>query len=171
MIAAMSVNGVIGSHNKLPWTNKKAKSKYPKDMRRFRSVTKGHPIIMGRKTYESIGKPLPLRENIILTKKNNKYDGCYVAHTLQEALDKASLLNKTSCPIVIGGGEIYKLALDKTTHIYLTIINKYYDGDTYFPNLNQNEWTTIESEDHGEFRFDTLARNSILVDQKSKPAL
>lgn len=129
IIAACSKNRVLGNDNKLLWH-------LPEDLKRFKSLTLNNPIIMGRKTFESIGKALPGRTNIILT-KNKKYkaDGCLIYNNIYEIMD---LYQKQNL-FVIGGGEIYKMFLQFADKIELTLIDKDYDGDTYFPNLN-NEW-------------------------------
>ncbi len=133
IIAAMSSNRVIGTENKLPWN-------IPDELKRFREITSGHPIIMGRKTHESIGKVLPNRTNIIITRDPEyKVEGAVVVHSLDEALDEASkkTLSHDREIYVIGGGEIYKQAIPKADKLYLTIIDKEYAGDTYFPDYSE----------------------------------
>lgn len=135
MIAAMSENRVIGSGNDIPW-------RIPGEQKRFRSLTTGKALIMGRKTYESIGKALPNRRNIVIS-HNNSYSaaGCEVVHSLEEALE----LLKTESEVFIGGGEaIYRAALPYAHRIYLTTVHLQLSGDTYFPELG-SEFHSIES--------------------------
>ena len=130
----MSKNRVIGDSNTLIWH-------LPEDLKRFKQLTTGNAIVMGRKTYESIGRPLPNRRNIIIT-RNSDYlvDGCEVVNSLEEAF----LLTGDDC-FVIGGGEIYKQALSKADQIYLTLIDKEYYGDTQFPEIG--DWYESNRED------------------------
>lgn len=133
MIVATSKNRAIGSNGEIPWH-------YSEDMKHFRRTTKGHPIIMGRKTYDSIGRPLPKRLNIIVTRNPDlKIDGCVVVNSLEEAIKFANN-SSTEVPFIIGGAEIYKMALPKTTRLYLTIVNKECEGDTFFPEIDLDEW-------------------------------
>jgi len=140
-IVAMSENRVIGHHNQLPWH-------LPADLKHFKTITTGHPILMGRKTYESIGKPLPHRSNLILTHEATfKAPGAIVVHSLEAAFLKAHQLAATEL-FVIGGAQIYQQLLPAIQQIYLTLIHSRFEGDTYFPELAINEWDEIEREDH-----------------------
>lgn len=133
LIAACSENRVIGKNGTLIWH-------IPEDLKRFKKLTLGHPIVMGRKTFESIGKALPGRTNIILTRdKNFKADGCLVYNKMSDILE---LFEKNNI-FVIGGGEIYKQFLDKADRIELTLIHKNYEGDTFFPEL-ENDWQVVD---------------------------
>lgn len=136
LIAAMSKNRVIGNDNSLIW-------KLPADMKRFKEITTGKSVIMGRKTYESIGRPLPNRRNIIIT-RNESYsvDGCEVVSSLEKAIEICN-----SDAIIIGGGEIYSQSLPIADRIHLTIIHENFEGDTYFPELGE-EWAKVSREDH-----------------------
>ena len=147
----MSKNRVIGDSNTLIWH-------LPEDLKRFKQLTTGNAIVMGRKTYESIGGPLPNRRNIIIT-RNSDYsvDGCEVVNSLEEAF----LLTGDDC-FVIGGGEIYKQALDKSDRIYLTLIDKEYDGDTQFPEIG--DWHESSRED---FKNDELSWSFIQYEKFS----
>jgi dihydrofolate reductase len=131
----MSKNRVIGNNNELIW-------KLSSDLKRFKELTTGHPVVMGRKTYESIGRPLPNRRNIIIT-RNSEYEveGCEVVSSLEEAL----LLSGNDC-FIIGGGEIYKQSLELADKIYLTLVHKDFEGDTQFPELSK-EWAIIDNKD------------------------
>jgi dihydrofolate reductase len=129
IIVAVSKNGVIGGNNSLIWS-------LPNDMKRFKKITTGGAVVMGRKTYESIGRSLPNRRNIIISRDNNLFiDECEVVNSIEEAL----MLTNNDC-FIIGGGEIYKQALPITDVIYLTRIDEEFEGDTYFPELNKNYW-------------------------------
>ena len=139
LIAALSENRVIGNDNNLIWH-------MPNDLKRFKELTKGHHVIMGRKTYESVGKPLPRRVNIVVTRKED-YDapGCIVLHTVEDAIKKAE--NDTQ-PFVIGGGQIYKKSLPYARKLELTVIHEKFDGDTYFPEIDERYWNLINREDY-----------------------
>lgn len=151
IIVAMTEQFVIGHENSIPW-------KSTVDMQRFKQLTTGHPIIMGRKTYESIGRPLPERENIVITRNPElKYDKCHMASTLQEGLDKARELSGKT-PFIIGGSEIYAQALPQVTHIYMSVMKFSRKGDAHFPNINPDEWNTVKFENHEDHIFQILAR-------------
>lgn len=145
LIVAVSENDVIGKDNDLIWS-------LPKDMEYFKDTTQGHFVIMGRKNFESIPhkfRPLPNRTNVVVTRQMSyQAEGCIVVHTLEDALKK-SKEGSDSEPFIIGGGEIYQLALNKglVDRIYLTRIHHKFDGDTFFPKLG-NEWKLISSEAH-----------------------
>jgi dihydrofolate reductase len=139
IIVAMANNRVIGLNNRMPWH-------LSEDLKRFKSITMGSPILMGRKTFESIGRPLPGRTNIIVT-RNPYYqqEGCLIAHSIEAAI-------KTGCQIadeifIIGGSELYEAVLGKTKTIYLTLIKKDFEGDTFFPEINPDEWLELEKTD------------------------
>lgn len=141
LIWAMDENRVIGYHNQLPW-------RLPEDLKFFKRVTIGHPIAMGRKTYESIGKPLPGRENIVITRDEN-YDpeGCTVMHSIEEMLAYAAE-NKSEEIFVIGGAEIFKEVLQHADKLYLTMIHHQFEGDTFFPVFDIDKWE-LESREIG----------------------
>lgn len=124
MIVATSTNKYIGINNELPWH-------ISEDLKYFKNVTKGQTILMGRKTYESIGRPLPNRTNIVLTRDSSfSAEGVEVVHTLEEALARCQ---KEEQVFIIGGGEIYKLFLPYADKLYITLVDKVIDGDTSFP--------------------------------------
>lgn len=131
IIAAVSKNNVLGDDNKLIWS-------LPNDLKRFKKLTSGNTVVMGRKTYESIGKPLPNRRNIIIT-RDEKYDvkGCEVVNSINEAL----LLCNKDC-FIIGGGEIYNQTIDIADKIFLTLIDGDFKGDTTFPEIDK-EWHIV----------------------------
>jgi dihydrofolate reductase len=140
LIAAADENNVIGGENKLLWD-------MPRDMKRFIDTTKGKPIIMGRKTYESIGRPLPGRRNIIISRQNDlEVDGCEIVGSLNEAIELASQKDPEVEIFVIGGGEIYKQAMPFANRIYLTRIHGMFQGDTKFPEISKSEWKEVEKE-------------------------
>ena len=125
LIAACSSNRVIGKDNRLIWH-------IPGDLKRFKEITSGHTILMGRKTFESIGKPLPNRKNIVLTRdKDWKAEGVTTIIDIKDIKDEDLF--------IIGGGEIYRMFIDISDKIELTLIDKEFEGDTYFPNIG-NEW-------------------------------
>ena len=132
MIVAQAANRVIGGNNEMLWH-------IPEDFKHFKKVTMGCPIIMGRKTHESIGRALPGRRNIIVT-RNTDYqrEGCDVVHSLEAAL---ALVANEARVFIIGGGVLFREGLDKTQRIWLTQIEKDFVGDTTFPELNPADWT------------------------------
>ncbi|MFA8434009.1 MAG: dihydrofolate reductase [Marinifilaceae bacterium] len=139
IIVAASRNDVIGKDNDLIWH-------LSSDLKRFKSLTTGHHIIMGRKTFESIGKPLPNRTSIIITRqKDYSVDGCIVVNSLEEALSQVENEEEV---FIIGGGSIYQEALEKADKIYLTRVHHDFDGDTFFPKLNAKDWESVAREDH-----------------------
>jgi len=135
IIVATSKNRVIGDSNSLIWH-------LPSDLKRFKELTTGNTIVMGRKTYESIGRPLPNRRNIIIT-RDTKYevDSCETVNSLEEAL----MICNNNC-FIIGGGEIYKQSMDIADEIYLTLVHEDFDGDTTFPEIG-SEWKMVTSQD------------------------
>ncbi len=137
-IVAMDKNGVIGKDNKLPWH-------LPADLKFFKNTTMGHGIVMGRKTYESIGKPLPGRENIILTRDYSyKADGCIVFHSVEDILHYAE--DKNVETFITGGEEVFKLFIPSVDKLYVTKIDHEFEGDTFFPSLNWADFTLVSSE-------------------------
>ena len=137
LIAAMSDNRVIGKDNQLIWH-------FPEDLKHFKHLTSGHHVIMGRKTFESVGKPLPNRTNIIITRQTNyEAEGCLIAHSIKEAL---AMVKGDEQPFIVGGAEIYKQALDFANTIELTIIHGKYDGDSYFPEFDLSIWKLARGE-------------------------
>jgi dihydrofolate reductase len=142
IIVAMSENRVIGNNNELIW-------KLSSDLKRFKDLTTNNPVVMGRKTYESIGRPLPNRRNIIISRQPDYLvDDCEIVSSLEEAL----LLTNSDC-FIIGGGEIYKQSLEIVDKIYLTLVHKEFEGDTKFPELNK-EWIEVSREN-----FDSDEKN------------
>ena len=138
IIVAMSHNNVIGLKNKLPWH-------ISADLKNFKKITLGHPVIMGRKTYDSIGKPLIDRDNIVISRDNSlKIDDVQVV----DSLEKAVLKTADSAEVfIIGGQQIYKIALPLATHMYVTKVDGNFEGDAYFPNYIQAEWREVDRKD------------------------
>ncbi|MFD0697321.1 dihydrofolate reductase [Paenibacillus sp. GCM10027628] len=135
-IFAMDRNRAIGVNNKLPWH-------LPADLKFFKSVTMGHPILMGRKTYDSIGKPLPGRRNVILTQNSQfQAEGCEVVHSVEEAVQAF----RDEELFVIGGAEIFRLMAEVVDRMYITYIDHEFEADTYFGEMDMSEWTLVSSE-------------------------
>ncbi len=145
IVVAAAVNNVIGIDNRLPW-------RLPADLKYFKTMTMGHPLIMGRKTYESIGQPLPGRLCIVVTRQSVwQAKGVKIAHTLSAALGVANeylATRKLKEIMVVGGADIYRQTLPMCRKIYLTEIQAEVLGDAYFPQLNEAEWREINRENH-----------------------
>lgn len=139
LIAAMSENHVIGSAGGLPW-------RLPLDMRHFKTVTTGHPVVMGRKTFETLPGPLPNRRNIVIT-RNPSYraDGAEVVPSLDDAL---ALVAADAEVFVAGGGEVYRAAIARADRLYLTIVHASVPGDTSFPAFDERAWRLVSDERH-----------------------
>ncbi|KKR70081.1 MAG: Dihydrofolate reductase [Candidatus Nomurabacteria bacterium GW2011_GWB1_40_7] len=146
IISAIGKNNEIGKKNELLWN-------LPVDMKHFRETTSGHTVIMGQKTFESIGRPLPKRRNIVLTQDNNfRPEGVEIVHSPEE-LEK--LLKETSSPneenFIIGGGMIYKLFIEKADKLYITQVDvSFPDADTYFPEIDKNIWVKAKNEKYSK---------------------
>ncbi len=141
IIVAVAENGVIGHNNQLIWH-------LPEDLKMFKRLTSGHPIIMGRKTFESIGKPLPNRTSIIITKNPEfQIEGCITVHSLEEAIEAANEIEENEA-FIIGGAEIYRLALPFADTIYLTEVHHAFEGDTFFPAIDKDIWEEVNRTDH-----------------------
>ena len=142
IIVAMSKNRVIGVKNSLPWH-------ISEDLKRFKRLTTGYPIIMGRKTFESIGKPLPERRNIVISRNQNlKLQDVEVVKSIEDALKICSSENLI---YIIGGEQIYNLAMPYANNIHLTEVNKEVEGDAFFPEFDKNEWKEIARENSKDF--------------------
>lgn len=148
IIVAIAQNNAIGCENRLLWY-------IPADLKRFKKITKGHTVVMGMSTYESLPvKPLPERKNIVMTRKDIELDGCLVANSVEEA---CKLLDKNLENFIIGGAQIYEAFLPFTNKLLLTIVHKDFEADTFFPPINFEEWKETKREDfydNGELGFD-----------------
>lgn len=139
IISAMNDKNVIGLNNQLPWH-------LPADLQRFKQVTMGNTILMGRKTFESIGKPLPGRQNMIITRQPEYVaQGCRVVPSLENALEVVQ--QEAGHVFIIGGGDLYAQTIDKVCKMYLTIIHHDFAGDCFFPPWSEHEWQVIEKQD------------------------
>ena len=156
IIAAMAENRVIGKDNDLPW-------RLPADLRHFRRLTLGKPVIMGRRTYESLGKPLPERRNIIVT-GNRRYRtaGCMVVHSLEEALEQAAEAPEA---MIMGGGALYAEALPRADRLYLTLVHQVFHGDVSFPEFDPSQWREVEREDHEPDDRNPVAYSFVTLDR------
>jgi len=131
IIAAVASNGVIGHRNRMPWH-------LPEDLRRFRQLTLGHAVIMGRRTFESIGGPLAGRENIVITRSPDwTRSDCHAAHSLEAAI---AAVREPQDAFVIGGAQIYALALPLASRLYMTEIERDFEGDAFFPEFDRSQW-------------------------------
>jgi len=140
-IVAVAKNNVIGKDNDIPWY-------LPADLKYFKKVTTGHHIVMGRKCYESIGRPLPKRTNVVVTR--NPFfmaTGCLVTHNVAEAVQIAEA-NGEEEVFIIGGGQIYEIALPHVDRIYLTEVDLEVDGDIFFPEIDEKNWTLVKETKH-----------------------
>src|SRR5215204_5976738 len=138
LLVAAAENNVIGKNNQLPWH-------LPNDLKYFKNLTWGMPILMGRKTFESIGKPLPGRKSIVITRSNEwKQEGVDIVHSIEEAIQKAESFGVKEV-FVIGGAEIFKTSFSIANLIYLTRIHHEFDGDVYFPEVSDNDWQLTSS--------------------------
>ncbi|MCZ4244907.1 dihydrofolate reductase [Pedobacter punctiformis] len=137
---AVGENYAIGKNNQLLWH-------MPADLKFFKQTTSGHTVIMGRKTFDSVGRPLPNRRNIVISRdKNLKIEGVEVVNSLDEALSISK--NEEKDIFIVGGAEIYRQALPKTDTLFLTTIHHHFDADTFFPEIDKSEWKEVRSETH-----------------------
>ena len=155
IIAAIAQNGVIDDKNALLWH-------ISEDMRFFKRTTSGHPVIMGRKTYESLGRPLPNRTNVVISRTPREIEGCTVVNSLEEAI---ALFPKEEEVFIIGGAQIYAEALKCADRIYLTRVERDYEGDASFPEVDWSQWHLVDEQHHdrgeeyeGAFSFLTYDR-------------
>ncbi|MBL6985557.1 MAG: dihydrofolate reductase [Methylobacter sp.] len=141
LIVAMASNRAIGLNNQMPWH-------LSADLKKFKKITMGSPILMGRKTYESIGRPLPGRTNIIIS-RNSSYSqpGCLVFNDIDQALASCAEVEEV---FVIGGADFYQAMLPVADTLYLTLIHQEFPGDTFFPEIDDEQWIEVEREDIGD---------------------
>ncbi len=139
IIVAKAKNNIIGNNNELIWH-------LPNDLKRFKALTSGHPIIMGRKTYESIGRPLPNRTNIVITRNPDwNTEGILVVNSLEEAIEKAKEIDENI--FIIGGGNIYEQAMEISNALEVTEVHHLFEGDTKFPEIDSKIWKEAERSD------------------------
>lgn len=162
LIVAVAENGVIGNKNELPW-------KISSDLKYFKEKTMGKPIIMGRKTFQSIGRPLPGRVNIVITRDSGFVpEGVITAHTLEMALDvgkNMALVKGVDEVMVIGGAQIYDLTLPDADRLYLTRVHGDIEGDTFFPPLKSDDWLEAAVERHDAGEKDSHDYSLIVLDR------
>ena len=145
MVAAVADNGVIGLGGDIPWS-------IPEDLRHFRATTKGHTVLMGRATYESIGHPLPYRTNIVVTRQKDwSADGVLVVHSVEDGVARARELDGDV--MVIGGGHIYRDAMPLADVQILTEVHQSPEGDTFYPEWDRRDWTEVDRERHDGYDF------------------
>ncbi len=162
LVVAVAENGVIGTDNGLPWRLKG-------EMRHFKATTMGKPVIMGRKTFESIGKPLPGRTNIVLTRSGGSVpDGVVLVQSLAEAFDAARTTG-TDEACVIGGADIYTQALPFAHTLHFTRVHMHARGDTLFPDFDINEWHEVSARRVEASAEDTAAYTLMQLDRKTEP--
>jgi dihydrofolate reductase len=157
MIAAMDENRLIGAGNALPWH-------LPADFRHFKQVTMAKPIIMGRKTFDSIGRPLPGRKNIVITRGEFKHDGVVTVHSIDEALHEAAqgeAAGEVDEVMIIGGANLYQQMIDKADKLYLTHVKTTCEGDAWFPEVDMREWEiilqqSVSADENNNYDFDII---------------
>ncbi|MBA2690821.1 MAG: dihydrofolate reductase [Burkholderiales bacterium] len=159
LIVAMAENRAIGVANRLPWH-------LPADLKHFRSLTMGHPIIMGRKTFDSIGRVLPGRRNIVVT-RNPEYvkPGVTIAHSLDEAFDYCKAESEA---FVIGGADVYRAAIERADRIYLTLVHSVTEGDVFFSAIDESQWQEIERVAYPADPHNAHAYDFIVYDRKHR---
>ena len=154
LVAALSTNGVIGKGGGLPWH-------IPGDLAFFKRTTMGHAIVMGRKTFDSVGRPLPGRRNIVVTRQRGlAIPGCEVVHSLEDAISLAREGGDDD-PHIVGGASLYQSALPLASRLVLTEVHQHIDaGDTFFPEFNRGEWVEISRDAHEGYAFTVLERST-----------
>ena len=158
IIAAMASNRVIGKGGNMPWH-------LPAELRHFKQLTMGKPIVMGRKTFESIGRVLPGRRNIVITRDRSwQFDGVNVVHSIDAALKVAG---DTEELMIIGGAKLYQQMLGCAQRLYLTLIDATIEGDTHFPEINWNAWQEIENKRHPADEKNAYAMIFLVLDKKN----
>ena len=157
IICAVAANGVIGHQNRLPWM-------LPADLKRFKALTLGHGVIMGRKTFESLGTPLPGRTNIVVTRRPGlKVCGALTAGSLEQAL---ALAAEDAEAFVIGGAALYTQALPVADRLYVTEIHQAFDGDTVMPAMDRSAWREVSREDHGPDPDAPFAYSFVMLEKR-----
>ncbi|HTR01353.1 MAG TPA: type 3 dihydrofolate reductase [Candidatus Acidoferrum sp.] len=162
LVVAAARNRAIGFNNKMPWH-------LPEDLKYFKRVTMGKPVIMGRNTFESIGKPLPGRPNIVISRNGDyKAEGITLAHSLDEALSAARKLLPSGMDevMVIGGAQIYAQALPQADRLYLTEVDAEPQADAFFPTISRNEWRETSRESHAACERNPYPYSFVVLDKK-----
>ena len=160
LIVAMAENGAIGRDNALPW-------RLPDDLKRFKALTMGKPLLMGRKTCESIGRALPGRTSLVLTRDPNwRFDGVVVVHSLGQALGRAKDAEEL---VAIGGAEIFRLLMPFARRIYLTLVHADIPGDTFFPDFDSTQWADVECHSHPADERNAYPFTFVTLDRKGEP--
>ncbi len=161
LIVAMAQNGVIGRSNALPW-------RLPEDLKHFKAYTLGKPILMGRKTFESIGRPLPGRDNLVLTRDPRWHaEGVTAVHSVEEALERTRDSEEL---VAIGGAEIYRLLLPLAHRIYLTHVHADVPGDTFFPAFDPAQWDDVEYRTHPADERHAYPVTFVTLERRTTPA-
>lgn len=155
IIAAIAENNAIGKNNQLLWH-------LPTDLKYFKNKTSGHTVIMGRKTFDSVGKPLPNRRNIVITRQPLTLPGCEVVSSLEDAL---ALCQAEHEVFIVGGAEIYRQAMDVTNILYLTIVHKAFEADAYFPEIDKDKWKETLREAHQPDEKNNLAFSFVTLER------
>ena len=162
IIVAMAENRTIGRAGDLPW-------RISADLKQFKELTVGHPVIMGRNTFQSIGRPLADRTNIIITRNREfETDGVEITHSLDSALDLGrdiAIHNGVDDVMVAGGGAIYAIAMAEANRVYMTEVHRAYDGDTVFPELDEDIWNVVSRERHEPETPDGPAFSFVVIDK------
>ena len=157
LIAALAENRIIGRDNQLPW-------RVPADLQHFKALTMGKPIIMGRKTWESIGRPLPGRDNIVVTRDTGyQAEGCKVVHSVAQALQVAAGAEEA---MIIGGANLYEQTLDAADRLYLTQIRAEVEGDARFPDIDMQAWREVERESHPADERNEYAYDFVVLERR-----
>jgi dihydrofolate reductase len=157
LIAAMAQNRVIGRNNQLPW-------RLSADLKHFKALTMGKPIVMGRRTHESIGRPLPGRQNIVVTRDPDySAQGCTVVHSISQALDAAGPEAEV---MIMGGAELYRQTIGQADQLYLTLVQADIEGDVWFPEIDPGQWHEIErqrhlADEHNEYDYDFIVMQRV----------
>ena len=156
IVVAIAENNAIGKNNQLLWH-------LPADLKHFKNITTGHTVIMGRKTYESVGKPLPNRRNIIITRQDITVEGCEVVKSIEDAL---ALCADEEEVFIVGGADIYKQSMHLTNRIYLTVVHQKFEADSFFPEIHYEEWLETEQEDHEPDEKNKLPYSFITLERR-----
>ena len=160
IIAAYSVNRVIGYRKVIPWH-------LPADLKRFKNFTMGHHLLMGRKTFESIGRPLPGRTTVVITRRHDwTSEGVLVAHSVGAALKIARADEE---PFIAGGEEIYRQTLELSSRLYLTLVHEKFKGDTFFPEFNVSSWQLLSREDWNANETNPYAYSFLIYERQPHP--